>query len=152
MSYLKLGSTPDVYVIIPRVDGSYANHRAPCFPSTNTASLETHVAQVCSRRTAGLLDSSHPRVSPTYKTPLHGGSHTTISMKSETTKYRRDRPPCVPQPAEEAHEPSLAPLCRLSAPVRGASKVDGSPFHVFSKSVLSAATRELADELVSTIR
>ncbi|CAB1100612.1 unnamed protein product [Ectocarpus sp. CCAP 1310/34] len=31
-------------------------------------------------------------------------------------------------------------------------QVDGSPFHVFSKSVLSAASRELADELVSTIR
>eukprot|EP00904_Undaria_pinnatifida_P007482 jgi/Undpi1/3864/HiC_scaffold_16.g07232.m1 len=32
------------------------------------------------------------------------------------------------------------------------TQVDGSPFHVFSKSVLCAASRELGDELVSTIR
>lgn len=31
-------------------------------------------------------------------------------------------------------------------------KVDGTPFHVFSKSVLCAASKELAEELVSTIR
>eukprot|EP00752_Nemacystus_decipiens_P009159 g8181.t1 len=32
------------------------------------------------------------------------------------------------------------------------TQVDGSPFHVFSKSVLCAASPQLADELVSTIR
>ncbi|CAM9512805.1 unnamed protein product, partial [Laminaria digitata] len=32
------------------------------------------------------------------------------------------------------------------------TQVDGTPFHVLSKSVLGAASRELGDELVSTIR
>lgn len=32
------------------------------------------------------------------------------------------------------------------------TQVDGTPFHVFSNSVLCAASRQLADELVSTIR